>query len=81
MAIKRRERIKNRQNSKEKTDKTESNDKKRKPRYPCFICDEDHFTKEFPHRAEVVKFVKGSQQPAILKDPFPTQDSKMIGST
>ena len=28
-----------------------------------------------------MKFVKGSQQPAVLKDPFPTQDSKMIGST
>ena len=28
-----------------------------------------------------MKFVKGSQQPTVLKDPFPTQDSKMIGST
>ena len=33
------------------------------------------------HRAEVSKFVKGSQTPAVLKDPFPTQDSKMIGSS
>ena len=62
---------KNKKNSKEKTDKNESNDEKHKPRYPCYICDEDNFTKECPHRAEVAKFVKGSQQPAVLKDPFP----------
>ena len=71
---------KNKKNSKEKTDKNESNDEKRKPRYPCYICDEDHFTMECPHRAEVAKFVKGSQ-PVVLKDPFPNQDSKMVGST
>ena len=27
------------------------------------------------------KFVKGSPTPTVLKDPFPTQDSKMIGSS
>jgi len=63
---------KNKQNSKDKTDKNESTNEKRKPRYPCFICDEDHFTKDCPHRAEVSKIVKGSQTPAVLKDPFPT---------
>ena len=71
---------KNKNNSKEKTDKNESNDEKCKPCYPCYICDEDHFTKECPHRAEVAKFIKGSK-PAVLKDPFLTQDSKMVGST
>ena len=40
---------KNKKNSKEKNDKNESNDEKRKPRYPCYICDEEHFTKECPH--------------------------------
>ena len=69
---------KNKKNSKEKIDKNESNNEKCKPRYPCYICDEDHFTKECPHRAEVAKFVKGSQQPVVLKDPFPTQDSKWL---
>ena len=54
---------------------------KRKPRYPCLICDEEHFTRDFPHRVEVVKIVKGSQRPVVLKDPFPSQDSKMIGSS
>ena len=55
---KRKGKKKNKQNSKDKTDKNESTYKKLKPRYPCFICDEDHFTKECPHRVEVSKFVK-----------------------
>jgi len=36
---------KNNQNSKDKINKNESIDEKRKPRYPCFIYDENHFTK------------------------------------
>lgn len=59
----------------------ESTDEKRKPRYPCLICDKEHFTRDYPHRAEVAKIVKGSQTPVVLKDPFPSQDSKMIGSS
>ena len=68
-------------NLKEKPEKTESTDEKRKPRHPCLICDEEHFTRDCPHRAEVAKIIKGSQTPAILKDPFPSQDSKMICSS
>ena len=37
--------------------------------------------KECPHRAEVSKFVKGSPIPGVLKDPFPTQHSNMVGSS
>ena len=33
------------------------------------------------HRSEVSKFVKVSPTPIVLKDPFPTQDRKMIGSS
>jgi len=66
---------------KEKTEKSETSDKKRKPKYPCLICEEDHFTRDCPHRAEVVKIVKGSSTPAVLKDPFPKQETKMIGSS
>lgn len=72
---------KNNQNLKDKTNKNESVDEKRKPRYPCFICDEDHFTKDCPHREEFSKFVKGSQMPTVLKDPSPTQDSKAVASS
>ena len=73
--------IKQTSSPKEKTKNNEPSDDKRKPRYPCLICDEDHFTKECPHWSEVSKFVKGSPTPAVLKDPFPTQDRKMIGSS
>jgi len=59
----------------------ESTDEKRKPRYPCLICEEEHFTRDCPHCAEVAKIVKGSQTPIVLKDPFPSQDNKMIGSS
>jgi len=67
--------------SKEKPEKIESTDEKRKPCYPCLICDEEHFTRDYPHRIEVAKIIKGSQTPTVLKDPFPSQDSKMIGSS
>ena len=38
-------------NSKEKPEKAECTDEKRKPRYPCLICEEEHFTRDCPHRA------------------------------
>ena len=66
---------------KEKSEKTEPNDERRKPKYPCLICEEDHYTRDCPHRAEVAKIIKGSETPAVLKDPFPKQESKMIGSS
>jgi len=66
---------------KEKTEKSETNEEKRKPCYPCLICEEEHFTRDFPHRAEDTKIVKGSQTPIVLKDPFLAQDRKMIGSS
>ena len=66
---------------KEKSEKSETNDEKRKPKYPCLICEEDHYTRDCPHRAEVAKIIKGSETPAVLKDPFPKQESKMIGSS
>lgn len=63
--------------SKEKSTKNEPFDKKRKPRYPFSICEEDHYTKECPHRAEFSRFIKSLPTPIILKDNFP-QDSKMV---
>jgi len=58
--------------------KNEPSDEKKKPRCPCLIYDEDHYTKECPHCAEVSKFIKGSPSSAVLKDPFPPQDRKMV---
>jgi hypothetical protein len=39
---------------------TQSN---RKAKFPCMICEEDHYTKDCPHREVVAKFMKGTSQP------------------
>ena len=53
---------------------TNENDKgKRKAKYPCLLCGGDHFTKECPHRDEINKFLKSNPAPAVLTDPFPSQ--------
>ena len=50
------------------------NDKgKRKAKYPCLLCGGDHFTKECPRRDEINKFLKSNPAPAVLTDPFPSQ--------
>jgi len=41
---------------------------KRKPKYPGLICEEDHYTKDCPHRVEVSWLFKGTS--VILKEPF-----------
>jgi len=49
---------------------------KRKPRYPCLMCGDDHYTKDCPRRAEVTKFLQGTSKPstpAVLSQPFPSQ--------
>jgi hypothetical protein len=47
----------------------------KKPKLPCLICNEDHYTRDFPHRDEVAKLFKGNSQPAVLTQPFPQQQS------
>ena len=32
----------------------------RKPRYPCIICNEEHFVRDFPHHTKVSKIIKTS---------------------
>jgi hypothetical protein len=34
----------------------------RNPKYPCMICEEDHYTKEFPHHEAITKYMKGTSQ-------------------
>jgi hypothetical protein len=46
-----------------------------KPKFPCLICGDDHYTQDFPHRDEVAKIFKGNSQPAVLTQPFPQQQS------
>jgi hypothetical protein len=47
----------NNQAEQTKTPPVEDRDK-RKPRYPCLICGDDHYTKDCPRRAEVTKFLQ-----------------------
>ena len=47
-----------------------------KPKYPCIICDEDHYTKDCPRWFEVSRLLKGA--PTVLKEPFPLQQMEMV---
>ena len=50
-----------------------------KPKYPCLICEGDHYTKDCPRRSEVSQLLKGSKgTPAVLKEPFPSQQTQMV---
>jgi hypothetical protein len=49
---------------------------KRKPRYPCLICGDDHYTKDCPRHTKVTKFLQVAPKPptlVILSQPFPSQ--------
>jgi hypothetical protein len=52
----------------------------RKPKFPCLICGDDHYTRECPHHDEVTQLFKGNSQPAVLTHPFPQQQS-MVSQT
>jgi hypothetical protein len=63
------------QSEKTKTHPTDEKDK-RKPQYPFLICGDDHYTKYYPRRAEVTKFLQGTMKPpthVVLSQPFPSQ--------
>jgi hypothetical protein len=54
---------------------------KRKPRYPCLICGDDHYTKDCPRRVEVNKFLQGTPKPstpAVLSQPFTSQQQASL---
>ena len=42
-------------------------------KYPCLLCGGDHFSKECPRRDEISQFLKSNPTPAVLMDPFPSQ--------
>jgi hypothetical protein len=61
--------------------KTVDEKDKRKPRYPCLICGDDHYTKDCPRHVEVTKFLQGSGKPptpVILSQPFPSQQQAQL---
>jgi hypothetical protein len=51
---------------------------KGKPPSGCHICDEDHWTKDCPYKAEFKRFLKNSQTPAVLTDPFPNPSQNLV---
>jgi len=54
-------------------------DAKRKPKYPCLICDEDHYTKDCLRQSEVSRLFKGAPgTPVVLKESFPLQQTQMV---
>jgi hypothetical protein len=69
-------------NQTEQTKNTPVEDRdKCKPRYPCLICGDDHYTKDCPRRAEVTKFLQGIPKPstlAVLSQPFPSQQQAQL---
>jgi hypothetical protein len=73
---------KNNNSQSEKTKMQPADDKdKHKPRYPFLICGDDHYTKYFPRRAEVNKFLQGNENPPtpdILSQPFPSQQQAQL---
>ena len=62
-------------------EKTSSNPPgKGKPKNPCQICDEDHWTGNCPYKAELKRFFKISQTSAVLTDPFPNPGQNLVES-
>ena len=51
-----------------------------KPRYPCMICNEEHFVRDCPHCAEVSKIIKTSNASAVLTDSFPNLDTNLVAT-
>lgn len=48
---------------------------KRKLKYPCLICEEDHYTKDCPRHTKVSPF-EGT--PVVLKEPFPSHQTQLV---
>jgi hypothetical protein len=70
----------NNQNEQTKIPPVEDQDKC-KPRYPCLICGDDHYTKDFPRQAKVTKFLQGTSKPStltVLSQPFPSQQQAQL---
>jgi len=52
----------------------------RKPRCPCLIYNEDHFTRYCPHRSEVSKLLKTSSASAVLTNPFLNLETHLVAT-
>lgn len=45
-------------------------------KYPCLICEEDHYTKDCPRRSKVKCLLKWT--PNVLKEPFPSEQTQLV---
>lgn len=52
----------------------------KKPRYPCLICNDEHYTRDCTHRSEFSKLLKTSTTSAVLTDPFPTPETHLVAT-
>ena len=52
----------------------------RKPRYACMICNDEHYTRDCPHRSEVSKLLKTSNTSIVLTNPFPTPETHLVAT-
>ena len=57
---------------------SDQSSRNRKPRYPCIICNEEHFFQDCPHHVEVSKMVKTSHASTVLTNPFPNLDTNLF---
>jgi hypothetical protein len=57
----------NQQESKNTQDPNVGGKNKRKVKYPCMVCKEDHFTKDFPHLA---RFINTSSEGDLLPNQW-----------
>jgi hypothetical protein len=67
-------------NEQTKTPPVDDRDK-RKPRYPCLMCSDDHYTKDCSRRVEVHKFLQSTLKPstpAVLSQPFLSQQQASL---
>ena len=69
---------KKKQDNSTKEKSSDSSTSARKPRYPCLICNDDHFTRDCPHCSKVSNLLKTSNTSAIFTDPFPKSKAHLV---
>ena len=52
----------------------------KKANHQCLICNEDHWTRDCPYKAEIKKFFKISYTSVVLTDPFPNPEINLVAS-
>lgn len=71
---------KKKQNNSPQEKSFDSSPSARKPRYPCLICNDEHFTPNYPHNSEFSKLLKTSNTSTKLTNPFPKPKTNMVAT-